>query len=117
MPHKNVTVYNERTLTMETYSGVLLADLLTKIAVPLGKELSGKQMLDYLIAEGSDHYKIVIALADVDPAFHKGDVIVADALTGKPLAQDGPFKLIIAGDKHPARWVRNLVSISLEAAD
>jgi DMSO/TMAO reductase YedYZ molybdopterin-dependent catalytic subunit len=59
----------------------------------------------------------VLALAEVDPAFHSGEVIVADEMNGKPLdAHSGPFKLIVTEDKRPARSVRNLVSIELKSA-
>jgi hypothetical protein len=59
----------------------------------------------------------VIALAEVDPSFHSGEVIVADTMNGQPLdAKSGPFKMVVTEDKRPARWVRNLVSIELKSA-
>ena len=51
------------------------------------------------------------------PDVHDGTVLVADSLDGKPLADDGPLKLIATGEKRPARWVRNLVSIRVQAAE
>jgi hypothetical protein len=38
-------------------------------------------------------------------------VIVADIKDGKPLAEDGPLKLVATGETRPARWVRNLVTV------
>ena len=71
----------------------------------------------YIVATGSDGYVAVIALAEVDPSFHSGEVIVADTMNGQPLdAKSGPFKLVVTEDKRPARWVRNLVSIELKSA-
>jgi hypothetical protein len=32
---------------------------------------------------------------------------------GKPLGDDGQFKLVDTGDKKPQRWVRNLSSITV----
>jgi hypothetical protein len=113
LPHTTVTVHNEHTSADETYSGVPLADLLAKLNAPLGKDLHGKALVAYIIATGIDGYSAVLALAEVDPTFHSGQVLVADHLAGKPLAKDGPFKLIVTGDKRPARWVRNLNSIEL----
>jgi hypothetical protein len=116
LPHISVTVHNPHA-NAETYSGVRLADLLTKLAAPLGSNLRGKALATYIVATGSDGYKAVFALAEVDPSFHPGEVIVADALNDKPLdAHSGPFKLVVAEDKRPARSVRNLISIELRSA-
>jgi len=117
MPHIPVTIHNPHTDADETYSGVRLSDLLAKIGAPLGSELHGKALADYVVATGSDGYKAVLALAEVEPTFHPGEVIVADAMDGKPLdAHSGPFKLVVTEDKRPARSVRNLVSIELKSA-
>lgn len=117
LPHLNITVHNEHSNADETYSGVRLADLLTKMNAPLGHDLRGPALAAYVEATGSDGYVAVLALAEVDPAFHPGDVIVADAMNGQPLdAKSGPYKLVVSEDKRPARWVRNLISIQLRAA-
>jgi hypothetical protein len=109
-------VHNSHTNTSETYSGVLLATLLEKVNAPIGKELRGEAMTSYLIATGSDGYSVVLSLAEVDPSFHAGQVLVADTRDGKPLRKSGPFQLIVPDDKRPARWVHNLDSISLQHA-
>jgi Oxidoreductase molybdopterin binding domain len=114
-PRKTVTVTNAHTKNVETYSGVLLADLLT--GAPLGTALHGKALATYVLAEGADHYRAVLSLAEVDPSFHSGDVLLADSIDGKPIGdKEGPFKLIVSEDKRPARWVRNLSSITVVAA-
>jgi hypothetical protein len=117
MPRTTVSVHNERAKADETYSGVRLADLLAKMGVPLGKELRGMALTYYIVASGSDGYQVVIALAEVDPAFHSGEVIVADTLNGAALDEkSGPFKLVVTEDKRPARWVRNLTSVELKTS-
>ena len=73
-------------------------------------------MASYVVATGSDGYSVVLSLAEVDPAFHENQVIVADHRDGQPLGKNGPLQLIVPGDKRPARWVHNLVSISLQHA-
>jgi hypothetical protein len=71
-----------------------------------------------VVATGSDGYRAVLALAEVDPEFHPGDVIVADAMDGKPLDEkSGPFKLVVTEDKRPARSVHSLVSIEVKTAE
>jgi hypothetical protein len=118
MPQKTVKFHNVHTSADETYSGAPLIDLLASLGVPHGKELHGKGLSGYVVATGSDGYKAVLALAEVDPEFHPGDVIVADAMDGKPLdAKNGPFKLVVTEDKRPARSVHNLVSIEVKPAE
>jgi hypothetical protein len=118
LPHITVTVKNAHNDAQETHSGVRLSDLLLKIGAPLGKDFHGKSMLAYIKASGSDGYAVVISLAELDPDFHSGEIIVADQMNGQPLdAKSGPFKLVASGDKRPARWVRNLVSLELKSAD
>jgi hypothetical protein len=116
MPRTTITVHNEHSKADETYTGVGVADLLAQMGAPLGKELRGIALSSYLVAVGSDGYEAVIALAEIDPSFHPGEVIVADTMNGQPLdAKSGPFKLVVTEDKRPARWVRNLVSLELKS--
>ena len=118
LPHKTVSVHNPHENTDETYSGVLLIELLKQVGAPVGKDVHGKALAEYVVATGSDGYKAVLALAEVEPDFHPGDVLVADAMDGKPLdAKTGPFRLVVTDDKRPARSVRNLVSVELKAAE
>jgi hypothetical protein len=117
MPRTTVTVHNEHSKADETYTGVRLADVLAKMDAPLGHDLRGVALSGYIVAAGSDGYVAVIALAEVDPSFHSGEVIVADTMNGQTLdPKSGPFKLVVTEDKRPARWVRNLVSIELKSA-
>lgn len=116
MPHITVAFHNTHTDAEEMYFGVRLADLLRKLDAPLGSELRGAALSGYIVATGSDGYRAVLALAEVDPSFHPGEVIVADAMNGKPLDEhSGPLKLVVTEDKRPARSVRNLTSIELES--
>ena len=116
LPPKTVQVHNEHTGADETYQGVELSLLLARIDAPLGQKLRGKALAMYVVAEGTDKYRVVYSLAEVDPAFHNGTVIVADREAGQPITKDGPFKLVNTDDKRPARWVRNLASIRLSSS-
>ncbi len=113
LPHKTVSVFNSHTKANESYSGVALADLLAKIGVPHGEEVKGKLFMTAVIAEGTDKYSVLYALAEVDPSIHTGDVIVADSVDGQKLGKDGAFKMVSTEERRPARWVRNLTEISV----
>jgi hypothetical protein len=56
LPHKSVSVFNAHSKTNETYSGVPLADLLSKVGVPLGESVRGKLFMIGVVAEGMDNY-------------------------------------------------------------
>lgn len=116
MTHVTITVHNAHADADETYSGVPLAALLAKLDAPLGEHLRGKALASYIVASGSDGYSVVLSIAEADPSFHGGEILVADTRDGQPLGKSGPFQLIVSEDKRPARWVHNLVSISLQDA-
>jgi hypothetical protein len=116
MPHVTVSVFNAHTKANETYSGVPLSTLLAKLEVPQGEAVRGPLFLTGVIAQGTDGYKVLYSLAEVDPSIHTGQVLVADTLDGKPIAADGDFKLVSTEEKRPARWVRNLTRISVITA-
>ena len=94
--------------------GVPLATLLAMVNAPLGKALQKEALTNYIVATGIDGYSVVLSLAEIDPSFRGGQVLVADARNGQPLASSGPFQLIVSEDKRPARWVQNLIYITLQ---
>lgn len=114
LPHTTVTVYNAHSKVSQTYSGVPVNDLLTPLGVPANPR--GRDLERYLVAEGSDGYKVVYSISEVNPDVHDAMVIVADTLEGKPIAGTGPLQLIATRERRPARWVRNLVAIRVQDA-
>jgi hypothetical protein len=115
LPHVDVKVHNGHTDTDETYSGVPLGALLSKVDAPLGENLRGKALNNYVVATGADGYSVVLSLGEIDLSFHGGQIVVADSRDGQPLTDSGPYQLIVPEDKRPARWVRSLVTISMES--
>ena len=115
LPHQTLTLYNEHAKTNQTYSGVPLIDLLTRLGVP--DKPHGKDFRLYLVAAGSDGYEVVYSVPEITPDVHDGTVMVADSMDGKPITGNGPLQLVATGEKRPARWVRNLVAIRVMAAE
>jgi hypothetical protein len=114
LPHVTITVHNEHAKADQTFSGVPLTALLTRLGVP--EKPHGKDFGLYLVAEGSDGYQVVYSIGEVTPDVHDGTTLVADTLDGKPLKENGIFQLVTTGEKRPARWVRNLVAIRVLSA-
>jgi len=115
LPHTTITVYNEHAKVSQTYSGVPLTTLLTRLGVP--EKPHGKDFRLYLVAEGTDGYGVVYSVGEVTPDVRDGTTLVADTLNGKPLTDAGQFQLVTTGEKRPARWVRNLNSIRVASAE
>lgn len=118
MPRLAVDVQNPHNSQAEHYEGVRLSDLLAKAGAPLGDKLRGRAMATYVRAVASDGYSVVYSLAELDPAFHDNQIIVADRMNGKPMdSKEGPFKVVVPGDKRPARWIRMLLELKVENAN
>jgi hypothetical protein len=109
LPHQNVTVINDHTKKSLSFSGVPLIDLLKQLGV-LDKS-EGESLRLYLVAEGTDGYKVAYSLAEVAPAVSHSTVIVADAMDGKPLTGAVPLQLVNTGDKGLSRCVRSLMAV------
>lgn len=96
------------------WEGVRLADLLKAAGAPGGDALRGRELALYVRISARDGYRVVYSLAELDAGIRDGNVIVADRRDGKPMdAKEGPYRIIAGGEKRPARWVRQVVSIDV----
>lgn len=95
------------------WQGTLLTDVVIQAGAVSGKQLRGRTMASYVRVTATDGYQVVFAVADLDADFGKAQVLLVDRHNGKPLAEDGPFRLIVPGDARPARWVRNVRTIEV----
>lgn len=116
MPRKHLAVTDEKG-TRVTYDGVSVVDILRLAETPLGKQLRGPQMKLYVIVNASDGYRVVFALPEFDPDFNDRIPLLADRRDGHPIAPpEGPFRLIVPGEKRHARWVREVTTFDVEVA-
>jgi hypothetical protein len=96
---------------------VALVDLLRLAGAPLGQELRGQHLAIYLLIEAANGYRVVFALPELDPTFTDREVLLADRRDGQPLAAaEGPLRLVVPGEKHHARWVRQVLSDTIRRA-
>jgi hypothetical protein len=114
LPHQEVTAFDFHEKQNHVYSGVPVRGLLEKAGVQLGEKLRGKNLRLVVIAHCSDHYDIVFALAEFDDAFNSRTILLVDSADGKPLPDgQGPLRLVVPGDKRPARWARMVSSLEV----
>lgn len=96
------------------YEGVELASVLREAAVPQGPRLHGKPLVAYVVVKGKDGYRAVFSIAELDPAFRPGAMILADRRVGAPLDDnEGPWRLVLDADVKPERGVRQVESITV----
>jgi methionine-rich copper-binding protein CopC len=113
MPRETVSVPDQDG-TKVSYEGVSLREILKRARVPLGKDLRGKALASYVLAEAHDGYQVVFSLGEMDDAFGNESIIVADKRDAKPLfGYQGPFRLVCSNDKAGARSVRMLETLEV----
>lgn len=113
MPHVRVDV-KDHDGNLITFEGVPLAELLKSAGAPIGEKLRGANMASYVLAEAKDGYRVVFALAELDPAFTDSKILVAYAANGKPLPDgQGPFRIVAPQEKRAARSIRMLQRIQV----
>jgi len=104
--------------TPVSFDGVLLSDVLSKAEVPTGEKLRGKSLLLYAVVEASDGYRVLFALAELDPALSEKRVYLVTKRDGKPLSEEeGPFRIVVPDEKRAARWVRQVTAITIKTAE
>ena len=117
MPQDSVLLANPNPTTSERYEGVLLRNLLAKVDTTIGKKLHAEDLRDYVEVAGRDGYRVVFALAELDPSLQDNKVLVAISNEGKPLDNSlGPVRVIAPQDKRQARSVRQVTTITLRQA-
>lgn len=112
MPHQKVSVDDHgKTITFE---GVPLRLVLEEAGVTFGESLRGKRLSTCLLVEAADGYRVVIALPELDPGFTDRVILLADKADGHPLdSKEGPFRIVIPGEKRMARWVRQVIALKV----
>ena len=104
--------------TPVTFQGVLLADVLSKVALPTGEKFHSTGASYYLTVEARDGYRAVFAWAELDSGFMDKSVYVVTEREGQPLSdRDGPFQLVAPGEKRDGRWVRQVTALRVKQAN
>lgn len=94
------------------YTGYLLSDIITEAGGIPNNQLRGKALARYVLIKAADGYQAVIAMAEFNPEFNDKQIILADQEDGKALpAANGPYQVIIPGEKKWGRWVRMVTEI------
>jgi DMSO/TMAO reductase YedYZ molybdopterin-dependent catalytic subunit len=96
------------------YSGSSLAEVLKAAGLHLDSGMTGvrEAVTMSVIVKGIDGYRAVFALAELNPELTDRVILLADTKDGQPLPpREGPFRIIVPGEKSPGRWVRQVQTI------
>jgi len=110
MPRQKIKTKDRQTEV--EFEGVMLVDLLKSQGVAFGNDLRGARAATVAVCEAADGYRVPLALLEFDPETNEKMVLIVDRRDGKPLDEkEGPFRLVIPGEKRPIRWVRMVQTI------
>jgi hypothetical protein len=71
-----------------------------------------------MLVEAKDGYRATFAWAELDSTFMDKAVYVVTNRDGKLLSEkDGPFQLVVPGEKRSARWVRQVPALRIRQAN
>ena len=104
------------TSTTDTYTGVSLWTLIQDAGLLTDPAIKNDLLGFVVVATGSDGYRAVISLGEIDPQFGNQPDLVAYADTSGQLGpggSDGALRLIVPGDHAGGRYVSNLVSLQV----
>jgi hypothetical protein len=91
------------------FRGPALDAVLALAGAPQGHDLRGQALRLVVLAEARDGYAVVYSLAELSPDLGARRGIVAIEQDGQPLGEkDGPMRIVLEGEKRPARWIRQL---------
>ena len=103
----------------DTYTGVLLSDLLSDAGgVTTDPAARNDILAHYVVATGSDGYRAVYSLGEIDPRFGGEPIVVAyEDTSGQlgPSGDDGSARMVVPGDAAGGRYVSDLVELSVGA--
>ena len=99
------------------FRGPAVRTLVSLVGAPEGRALRGPSMTLVILAEAADGYKVAYALAELDEQFGARTALVALTQNGQALsAAEGPLRIVIAGETHRARWIRQLTTLRVVRA-
>ncbi|MEO5995825.1 MAG: molybdopterin-dependent oxidoreductase [Chitinophagaceae bacterium] len=111
------TSMKDRAGTDHNYKGVAMQELLDMAGVTMDKQLRGENLGKYLLVKCADGYEVVFSLAELDSSFTDRVVTLVYESDGKPLpANVGPFRLVVPGEKKPARSSFQVVALLIKFA-
>jgi hypothetical protein len=108
--HAKVSYQTDRGVVTASFTGVLLWSLIGAAGGMVDSD-KGAELRHAIRITAKDDYVVVTSTGEIAPDFGNKAAIVAYERDGKPLDD---FRIVMPGDKHGGRNVRDVVSIKVE---
>ena len=108
--HADVSYQTDRGAVTASFTGILLWSLI-KAAGGIDDSAKSPELRHAIRISAKDGYVVVTSTGEIAPDFGAKGAIVAYARDGKPLDD---FRIVMPGDKHGGRNIRDVVSINIE---
>ena len=101
-----------------TFSGVSLWSFLNNAGLRTDPYQSKNHLNEDVLATGSDGYKAVFSLGELDPSFggQPTNSLTQDLIAYTGASNDGAFRIVVPGDIKGSRYIANVVSLEVIAA-
>ncbi len=100
--------------TRATWTGVKFLPVLERAGAPVGERLRGSALNTLVVFHAADGYRVTFTLAEFDEKFGNNGAILAWQRDGRELSEkEGPFRLVVPGDRRAARGIRQVTRIEL----
>ena len=116
---ENVTYFAAGSVVTESFTGVLLWDLLNSAPVNgivTDPNTKNDILHKVIIVTGTDCYQSVFGAGEIDPFFGGSQIMVAYATGGQSLGTAGFARIVAPGDKAGGRFVSNIARIEVRDA-
>jgi hypothetical protein len=113
---ENVTYFAAGSVVSESFTGVLLWDLLNNAPVDgivTDPAIKNDILHKIIIVTGTDCYQSVFGAGEIDPFFGGSQIMVAYATGGQSLGNAGFARVVVPGDKAGGRFVSNIANIEV----
>jgi hypothetical protein len=116
---ENVTYFAAGSVVTESFTGVLLWDLLNNAPVNgivTDPTIKNDILHKVIIVTGTDCYQSVFGAGEINPSFGGSQIMVAYATGGQSLGSAGFARIVAPGDKAGGRFVSNIATIEVRDA-
>ncbi len=107
----HVSFLTEHGTETADYTGATLWSVLQQLGLVTSANPRDREK-QAIVVTGHDGYAIVLAMAEIDPAFEGKQIVLADQVNGHPLPA-GEIRLVVPGDRRGGRSVRDVARIDI----
>jgi DMSO/TMAO reductase YedYZ molybdopterin-dependent catalytic subunit len=109
----SVSFQSDRGTESASYTGALLWTIVDN-AGTIDADGKNTKLRHTIMVIGSDGYQVELSEGEIDPKFEGKSVILAYTRDGKPLGSGGEIRLVVPGDHHGGRAVRDVTSVTVQ---